>query len=204
MIGPSQCNCECGLTLDPTEQFQKSSCCGARLVRKVLHYICAECQRIVPSKFLFDERLFDPEYFRDRMQASRQRQASKREALRQLLAESRSGALCLTEIPELTAIPGLQLDLDQFVGAMTTISMADFVGAESFQMERYWHALLDDIPSGCLIRFSALPTICDDRRLDRTRKFLTLVFMDQAREVTLTQAGDDIIVERPDEINAEG
>ena len=203
MTGPSQCQCRCGVTLDPTTQFQKSPCCSAPLVRKVLHYVCSSCQRIIPSKFLFDERLFDREYFRQRMQASRQHQANKREELRLLLTGTRSSALYLSETPELSAIPGLEMELDRFVSSMDMISIADFLDHDEFRMEQYWKTLQEDIPPGCLIRFSALPFICENRRLDRARKFLTLLFMEQAQEVKLAQDGNDIIVERQDEIDRE-
>ena len=204
MIGPSQCRCVCGHTLDPTTQFQRSPCCGAQLKRRVLHYICSSCQVIIPSKFLFDERLFDPDYFREKMRESRVRKQDKRDLLKAILTDSRSGSLFLTNLPDPESIPGLLGELESFVGSMDSINLQDFTGRELFRMDDYRQALLDGIPAGCLIRFSVIPPICEDRRLDRVRKFMTLVFMDQANEVELTQVKDDILVERYDEADREG
>lgn len=63
---PGHAVCSCGAEFDPTIVFQKSSCCGANLKRKVLHYVCRECGKPVRSRFLFDERLFDLDYLKPR------------------------------------------------------------------------------------------------------------------------------------------
>ena len=204
MIGPSQCRCVCGHTLDPTIQFQRSLCCGAPLKRRVLHYICSSCGKIIPSKFLFDERLFDPDYFREKMRESRIKKQEKRNLFKALLADSRSGPLFLTNLPDLESIPGLLGELESFVGSMESLNLQDFTGRELFRMDDYRQALLDGIPAGCLIRFSVIPPICENRRLDRVRKFITLVFMDQAHEIELTQLENDLMVERFDETDREG
>jgi len=52
----------------------------------------------VPSRVLFDERLFDKVYFKKMMRESRDRKMKKREELRRLFAESRSGALSLLSV----------------------------------------------------------------------------------------------------------
>jgi hypothetical protein len=67
MTGTGECACSCGKILDPTLAFQKSSCCDAKLARKTFHYVCSRCHKTVPSRFLFDEKLFDREYFREMM-----------------------------------------------------------------------------------------------------------------------------------------
>ena len=63
MAGESQCMCSCGKVFDPTLAFQKSTCCGVGLNKKTFHYACSKCNKIVPSRFLFDEKVFDKEYF---------------------------------------------------------------------------------------------------------------------------------------------
>ena len=73
MTGLSQCTCACGKILDPTLTFQKSTCCGARLTRKTFHYACSRCHKTATSQFLFDEKIFDKQYFREMMRESRQR-----------------------------------------------------------------------------------------------------------------------------------
>jgi hypothetical protein len=42
---------------------------------------------------------------------------------------------------------------------------------------------------------SAIPALSDNARVDRARRFLTLVYLWQEREVRLTQYGNDILVE---------
>jgi len=197
MTGPSQCLCECGNTVDPTIAFQLSSCCGAPLQRRTLHYVCSSCGRIVPSRFLFDERLFDSEYFLEKMRESRERKREAREEMLRTLLLSRSDALCLTETPDLESIPGLEMDLDAFIGSMPELSATGFVGKDAYRMETYRSAILEAVPPGCVIRFGAIPPIALDGRLDRARRFITLIFMQQAGEVDLTQCGEnDILVER--------
>jgi hypothetical protein len=115
MVGQSECSCLCGYRFDPTLAFQMSSCCMKPLTRKTFHYACSGCHKIVPSRFIFDERVFDAEYFREMMQDSRKRALVKKEEVRRLLAESRSGALTLMEEPQFDAIPELFKDLDMFI-----------------------------------------------------------------------------------------
>ena len=86
---------------------------------------------------------------------------------------------------------------------MPAIPLAEFQGREQFNMRDCRLSILEEVPPGCLIRFDAIPPICEDRRLDRVRKFITLIFMEQAREAVLTQDGDDIMVEL-NETDAEG
>ena len=45
------------------------------------------------------------------------------------------------------------------------------------------------------VLFSAIPSLCQDRRKDRAWRFVTLVFLEHEREVRLTQYGDDLLVE---------
>jgi len=115
MTGQSECTCTCGKVWDPTVEFQKSSCCGADLVRKTFHYSCSKCHKAIPSRFIFNERVFDKDYFRMMMSESRDRKRRKREEIRRLLAESRSNTLVFMEEPELDTIPGLASDLDELI-----------------------------------------------------------------------------------------
>ena len=85
MTGPSQCSCLSGHTFDPTLAFQQSPCCGVSLERKTLHFRCCKCRQTVPSRFLFDEKLFDRAYFREMMQEAR---ARKQEGKRGIESDS--------------------------------------------------------------------------------------------------------------------
>ena len=115
MTGASECSCQSGHIFDPTVAFQPSPCCQARLIRKTFHYACSRCHETVPSRFLFDERVFDAEYFREMMRDHRDQAKSRREEIGRLLAESRSGTLLLMEEPRLDALPDFLRDLDAFI-----------------------------------------------------------------------------------------
>jgi len=196
MTGQSQCTCSCGKTLDPTIAFQKSSCCGAKLLRKTFHYACSKCHNSVPSRFLFDEKLFDANYFREAMRKFRTRSKEKREEIRRPLAESRSGHLPLTEEPDLEAIPGLIQDLNAFIQQESfDIGEFAFDTGCSFHMDDYRQHILSSL-SWNGIAFSEIVPIIDDSHQDRVWRFITLVFMDNDRELELRQYGDDLLIQR--------
>ena len=194
MSGQSQCICSCGQTLDPTVEFQKSPCCGANLIKKTYHYACTKCHRSVPSRFIFDERVFDRAYFRELMRESRERKKRKREEIRQLLAGSRSGALQLLEEPELESIPGLLDDLDEFI---ETEAPAYYQpdGGDIFNIEKYWthiQSMLGWDP----VLFSTIPPIDDNYRRDKAYRFITLIYMQNDREIDIEQEGNDLFVQK--------
>jgi len=194
MTSQSQCSCSCGKTFDPTLTFQQSSCCSARLVRKTLHYACSRCHQTVPSRFLFVERLFDREYFREMMREVRVRERKRKEELRVLLAGSRSDTLILLEEPCLDSLPGLTEALNGFIGTGVS-GFQDFLSRSGFSLEDYRSHLLSVIGNGSML-FSDIAPLIEDWRKDKIWRFVTLIFMRQDREVSLTQYGADILVER--------
>jgi len=193
MTGPSQCACACGSVFDPTLIFQKSHCCAASLMRKTFHYACSRCHQTVPSRFLFDERLFDAAYFREMMKESRARAKRQKEEVRRLLAESRSGTLWLTEEPSIEAIPGLHEALNDFIREGQ--GQYEFSPKAGFRMEDYRDHILSVLGLGSRL-FSDIAPMIDDSRRDRIWRFVTLTFMAQDRVVELTQYGADILVGR--------
>ena len=193
MVGVSECSCSCGKILDPTLSFQQSSCCNASLVRKTSHYACSKCHEIVPSRFLFDERLFDKAYFREMMQEARARKRRKKEELKVLLAGSKSDALLLLEEPNLDGVQGLTDALNRFIGIR--LDPCDFSSASRFRMNDYRNHILSVLGVGARL-FSDMPSLLEDRRRDRIWRFVTLIFMQQDGEVSLTQYGADVLVER--------
>jgi hypothetical protein len=205
MTGLSECSCFHGHVLDPTTTFQVSECCQVKLIRKTFHYACASCRRTVPSRFIFDERIFDKEYFREMMQESRRRKSIKREEIRRLLADSRSDVLSLIEYPDLEAIPGLIWDLDSFIqicGGQETPSFCDPMS--DFKMDTYRRHILSLLGIQTL-RFSDISPLTGDDRRDRVRRFITLVFMDNDLEVEIEQYGNDLLIQRrSNEAYAEG
>lgn len=196
MTGTSECTCLCGKVLDPTLTFQESLCCNAKLIRKTFHYVCSRCHKSVPSRFLFDERIFDKAYFQEMMRESRKRAKKKRDMVKQLLADSRSGVLNLTQTPDLESVPGLIQDLNDFIRVEPT-DMAQVVFNERppFNMDDY-RAHINSILSWDCILFSDIAALIDDIRNDKIWRFITLVYMQHDREVKLTQHENDILVKR--------
>jgi len=205
MTDQSECSCACGHRFDPTLAFQVSPCCMKSLTRKTFHYACSSCHKIVPSRFIFDERLFDAEYFREMMQDSRRRAMVKKEEIKRLLAESRSGALTITDEPDFNTISELFEDLDRFIQSNPyQISDESFDLKSGFDMNMYRTQILSFLDCSPIL-FSDVSPLTDDCRRDRVRRFITLIFMDNDREVNLQQHGDDLLIRRHyNEAYAEG
>jgi hypothetical protein len=162
----------------------------------MLHYACVACGQTVASRFLFDERLFDREYFRERMVISRKNKAQRREEVQRLLAGSRSDPLTLTDAMDLERIPGLTVVLDEFVGDPQYRQLWPMLdAAPAFSLHTYRRHILDQL-SWSPVLFSALLPVIEDYRRDRVRRFVALIFMQQAGEVELTQGHEDIWVQR--------
>lgn len=205
MTGPSECSCPRGHTIDPTIAFQLSDCCQEKLIKKTFHYACSRCQKTVHSRFLFDERVFDTEYFREMMRVSRVRAREKREEVRRLLAESRSGIMLLMDEPQLDAIPDLIDDLDEFILGNPISASQSFDDAQSgFNLAAYRSHILGLLEHRT-IYFSTISPLMGDYRRDRVRRFITLIFMDNDQEIHLQQSGDDLLIwRRHSEAYAEG
>jgi len=117
--------------------------------------------------------------------------------MRRMMAGSRSEALLFTEAPCLEAVPGLMEDLDEFVGVEA--SETEYPDLNSvFRMEDYRKCVLDMLGDDGFM-FSDIDPLLDDTRQDRVWRFITLIFMQNDREVVLTQFGNDLLVERPGE-----
>jgi hypothetical protein len=196
MTGQSECSCSCGKTFDPTVAFQKSSCCEARLVRRTFHYACSACGETVPSRFLFDERIFDKAYFKEMMRECRRRAKEKKEEIRRLVADSRSETLALTEDPRLDTIPGLIQDLNDFIqNGRLELGADAFDAAPAFSMEDYREHILSALTWDAVL-FSGIDPVIGDLRLDKIWRFITLVYMQHDHEVNLSQSGNDLLVQR--------
>jgi len=196
MTGQSECSCVCGNTFDPTAAFQVSPCCQVKLIRRTFHYVCSRCYEIIPSRFLFDERLFDAEYFREMMRDSRSRAMAKKEEIRRLLAESRSGTLTLMDEPNFAAIPELLNDLDSFIHDNDYhLSDETFDLKSDFNMASYRTHILSLLNRSHL-RFSDISSLTSDNRRDKVRRFITLVSMDNDREIDVQQDDKDLLIMR--------
>jgi DNA-directed RNA polymerase subunit RPC12/RpoP len=196
MTDRSECACSCGKHFDPTLAFQKSPCCQAQLVKRTFHYACSRCNAVVPSRFLFDEKVFDASYFREMMRESRKRAKESREAIRRLLAESRSDHLPLMENPDLGSIPGLIQDLDDFIqDNPPEIGQMCFPGESDFAISDYREHILSLLGWDSML-FSDISPLIQDLRADKAWRFITAVFMDHEREIELAQHGNDLVIQR--------
>jgi hypothetical protein len=196
MTGQSQCSCSCGNHFDPTLAFEKSPCCEAQVTKRTFHYACTKCNRVVPSRFLFDERVFDREYFKEMMKKSRKKAKEKREEIRRLLAESRSSDLYLMEEPDLDSIPGLVNDLDDYISAGRAKQVNAALEAVSrFSMVDYRSHILSILGWGS-VSFKDIQPLMNESRQDRVWRFITLVFMHHDGEVDLKQDGYDLWVRK--------
>jgi hypothetical protein len=196
MTGGSLCSCSCGHSFDPTLEFQKSACCGTRLVRKTFHYACSRCNEVVPSHFLFDERVFDKEYFQEMMQEHRRRARQEREEMKRFLADSRSGTLFLKEEPCMESLNGFVQDLEAFIQP-NNYNPCDsgYEPKSSFSMDRYRSHILTCLSRESM-RFSDIAQVDVNMRRDKAWRFITLVFMQNDRLIDLDQVGEDIWVQR--------
>jgi len=193
LTGPSQANCSCGASFDPTVQFQKSTCCSAGLTKRVLHYACSNCGKTVRSLFLFDEKLFDQAYFRERMRWSRVKERHQEAVAREMLRLSRSDALILLEEIDLSALPDLTEDIDHLVGCPEA-ALECWSSEAGPSYEQYRQHIIGMLHAAT--RFSAMAPLIPEERRDKVHRFATLIFMEHDREVDLYQMDDDIMVSK--------
>jgi len=193
--GLSQAECICGYSFDPTLEFQQSRCCNVHLVRQIYHYVCSHCGKYVKSLFLFDERLFDKEYFKEMMAKSREKKRLKMERYNQSIRE-RSNDLILCDDFNIEDIEDLSTDLNELIKIDNqSILPEENPETDEFDMYRYRTHILMGLTSDEFL-FNNLTPLSKDSQKDRTWKFITLIFMEHEREVWLTQYGNDILVER--------
>jgi hypothetical protein len=196
MAGQSLCSCSCGKTFDPTLEFQRSACCAANIIHKTFHYACSKCHEMVPSIFIFEERVFDSAYFREMMRDSRARARQKKEHISRLLLEARSGTLPLLEEPNPDSIHGLLEDLDLFVQqGSQDIALCCFEPRQEFSMAHYRDHILSAI-TGQGMLFTEIAPFAQEKQRDKAWRFITLIFMQNDRIVDLIQEGDNIWVQR--------
>ena len=122
--------------------------------------------------------------------------------MQRLLAASRSLDVAITEFPTNADLDSLSQILDGFVGHEQMLDADAFLGRDYFQMEAYRSMVLASL-QGRTVRFDTLPPVCPNQRLDRIRRFITLLFMEQAHEVWLEQREREILV-MPYETYVEG
>ena len=194
------CRCRsCGREFDPTVAFHRCSACGGVPVLRVRRYQCRQCGDDVASRFLFDGLVFDAAYFRQKMTESRQRKKQLREQVRQMLAESRSGALSLPEA-ELSSVPGLTDALNSLViGATGDVPWKPDEGFDLERYESHIKAHIQDFP----ICLDDLPPLAENTRKDRIWRFIAIIFLAHFGLIDVWQDGQEIMVMKH-EANREG
>ena len=193
MTGESRCRCnECGHVLDLTSTFQRCPECGGRVVLRVCRYRCRRCGDDVPSRFVFDGRVFDAEYFRTKMAESRYRRTQRRERASRLAIENRSAPL-ETQEWDLNAAPGLVDALNGLVGGVE--ALAWLPQTRGFELSRYQRHLQAHIGPEEQ-SFDDLPALDEDRRLDRIWRFVTIIFMAHFGLIDIVQHERTILVKR--------
>ena len=191
MVAESRSQCwRCGWELDPTVEFQRCSVCGGKLRLRVRRYECRQCGAEARSRFAFEGRAFDAEYFRQRMVEHRQRKAEQRERVREMLAESHSADVCPGPI-DLNGIAGLREALDGLAGALG--EYLPYHPPEGFDLKRYQSHLqahIGQIPAS----FDAIPALEKGGRKDRVWRFIAVVFLAHMGLIELWQDGPTIMV----------
>jgi len=193
LVDSSLAKCDCGLYFDPTIEFQRCPNCKDELVRKTFHYACGKCNNIVPSKFLFDEKVFNNEYFQEKMRISRDRKKREKTELQRFLKDSRSGILILNDYINFDNISGFEDDLNGFIGISHSVDECQF-DQQDFVFCDYRSHLLRLINEEIL--FNSIPSLDSVERKDKIFRFIALIFMEQDREVWLSQQGEDILVKK--------
>lgn len=192
MIAESRCRCQaCGHGFDPTVAFQRCERCGGVPELRKCRYRCKECGSDIASRFLFDNFVFNAEYFRQRMAKSRQRRKEQRERVREMLAESRSSTLEMPTADSLEGIPGLVDALN----SLTRESQPRFLAApqEGFDLKRYQshiQAYIRDFP----VPLREIPPLGEDLRKDMIWRFIAAIFMAHFGQIDIWQNGGIIMV----------
>lgn len=201
MIAERRCRCrDCGFEFDPTLAFQRCGTCGQKLRLRITRYQCRACKRDMPSRFIFDGPVFNPEYFRQRMAESRQRKTERAERLQQRLQESRSPPLD-TPAAELQSIPGLLTALDELVGMGDVAVWLPL--CKGLDLNRYQEHVRGHVQRRPM-DFDDIPALEGNRRLDRVWRFVAVVFMAHAGLIDIEQEGRTIMLRLKDETDHQG
>lgn len=110
-----------------------------------------------------------------------------------MLVGTRSNSLVMEVFPKTDVIGDIVQALDAAVQTDATAELQDFLAPEEFCMETYRLHIRERL-GGCMARFSSFPPIANDARLDKIRRFVTLIFMEHMGEVCLENRDNEIVV----------
>ena len=177
MVGDSEATCTgCGHSCDPTLVFQTCPDCDSALVRRMYHYFCPACRIPVRSHYCFDVKVFDADYFRERMAVSRTRKRERIERIRTALLNSRSPVFMPDDEPPVVVPIGIATALaDVLVQPVPEVH--EHPTGPRFDLSEYRSHLLD-LVTGCVVQFDGVSPLITDRRVDRAFRFVAAVFME--------------------------
>lgn len=191
MVSEGKCRCvSCYRESDPTVTFQRCSECGGVPVLRVRRYQCGNCGSDIKSKFLFDNLVFDVEYFRQKVAESRQRKTEQRERVRQMLAESRSSDLPL-QAADLAAVPGLLDALNSLTEGLDVAFEKE--SRDEFDLKRYEMHIQAHIQDFS-ISLRDIPPLSENIRKDLVWRFIAVIFLAHAGIVDVRQQQEEILV----------
>lgn len=192
MVSDGKCRClDCRREFDPTIAFQRCSC-GGKVALKICRYQCRKCGQIVQSRFVFDGMVFDKEYFRQKMQQSRENKKQARQQIIENVLENRSDPL-ETDYIDFSAVDGLEDALNQL---SLIPELSGFIPlCKGFDLNRYQQHL-----NACItndeVCFDDLPSLEEDARLDRIWRFVAVIFMEHLGTIELYQENGVIYISR--------
>ena len=190
MIGESRCRCTaCGQVLDPTVELQRCSACGGRPVLRISRYQCGDCGSNIPSRFIFDGIVFDPNYFRQKMVEYRQRTQVRREEAARAARDNRSIGVELPAL-DLQSVPGL---LDALNDLADCPRPQAWTLTRGFDLKRYKEHLQAHI-GPIAVPFERIPVLDGNPRLDRIWRFVAMIFLLQDGLIAVQQQGQTIEV----------
>ena len=200
MIAEGKCRCDqCSFQFDPSEEFQRCNCCGGKIKLRIRRYQCQKCGQDMRSRFLFDGRVFDSQYFKVKMLQSRQRRKDLRKKVREMLAETRSDPLPL-DVLDLSSVPGL-------LGALNSLTVnmgIEYVqeAKSQFDLNRYQSHIQAYIKDHS-IDLRDIPALIEDYRKDLIWRFIAAIFLAHVRLIDIWQVDNTIMVQKH-EIDREG
>jgi len=100
------------------------------------------------------------------------------------------------EEPCIDSVPGLIKDLNDFIQE-GSIAMGEFTfdPERSLRMDHYREHILSILGWDSML-FSNMTPLTEGNHLDKIWRFITLIYMENDREVELTQHGSDLRVQR--------
>lgn len=169
-------------------------------MKKTYHYYCKHCSAQVYSKFCFEEKTFNNEYFAEMMKRSREKKHIKIQNFQKFVLNSRSDIYSLNEEIELEDIEGLTDTLNSFIESPVPVELIKYyLRSKEFDMKKYRDHIIASF-SGYEMFFDKIPALIEDIRKDKIFRFITLIFMAHNNEVVLTQYNDRILVEKSESL----